>query len=87
MVRNRFVLSIMYIPSFHVRNTLTLFSRDPTGTLQPGHIGPSKAIRQWVGLAQFGESADVEPYQASNGDWAASVEMEVCHDTQNSERI
>ncbi|KAK4687823.1 vesicle-fusing ATPase, partial [Tremellales sp. Uapishka_1] len=62
MVRNRFVLSIV---------------RDPTRTLQPKHLGPSKIIRQWIGLSAVGEKVECEPFQPGNGDWAASVEMEI----------
>ncbi|WVQ83903.1 hypothetical protein IAT38_006047 [Cryptococcus sp. DSM 104549] len=51
--------------------------RDPTNTLPPGHVGPSKIIRQWVGLSAVGESVDIEPYQPQNGDWASTAELEV----------
>ncbi|CAD6580525.1 MAG: transport between ER and Golgi ATPase protein, partial [Tremellales sp. Tagirdzhanova-0007] len=62
LLRNRFVLSII---------------RDPTRTLPPKHLGPSKFIRQWIGLSAVGETVECEPFHPSNGDWAASVELEV----------
>lgn len=51
--------------------------RDPTGTLPSRHLGPSKIIRQWIGLSAVGESVEVEPYYPGNGDWASTVELEV----------
>ena len=54
-----------------------LSSRDPTGTLQPQHLGPSKFIRQWIGLSAVGERVECEPYFPANGDWASSAELEV----------
>lgn len=52
-------------------------SRDNTGTLPPGHVGPSKFIRQWVGLSAVGETVDIEPYHPGNGEWASTAEVEV----------
>lgn len=51
--------------------------RDPTGTVPPGHIAPSKSIRQWCSISQYGEQVEVEPYEQKNGDWAMSVDMEI----------
>lgn len=51
--------------------------RDPTRTLPPRHIGPSKIIRQWVGLSAVGETVECEPYQPGNGEWASSAELEI----------
>ncbi|GFZ44719.1 Vesicular-fusion protein SEC18 [Saitozyma sp. JCM 24511] len=62
IIRNRFILSII---------------RDPTGTLPPKHLGPSKIIRQWIGLSAVGETVECEPYAPGNGEWASSVELEV----------
>ncbi|KAK1921264.1 putative vesicular-fusion protein sec18 [Papiliotrema laurentii] len=62
VLRDKFVLSII---------------RDPTGTLPPRHLGPSKIIRQWVGLSAVGETVECAPYHPSNGAWASSVELEV----------
>jgi len=53
-------------------------SRDPTGTLPSRHLGPSKIIRQWIGLSAVGESVECEPFHPSNGDWASNAELEVC---------
>ncbi|EIW73202.1 hypothetical protein TREMEDRAFT_42251 [Tremella mesenterica DSM 1558] len=53
------------------------YSRDPTRTLPSKHLGPSKIIRQWIGLSAVGETVEVEPYTPGNGEYAASVEMEV----------
>ena len=53
------------------------YRRDPTGTLPPGSLGPSKFIRQWIGLSAVGERVECEPYGPGNGDWASSVELEV----------
>lgn len=54
-----------------------MYSRDNTGTLPPGHVGPSKIIRQWVGLSAVGETVDIEPYYPGNGEWASTAEVEV----------
>ncbi|WRT63317.1 uncharacterized protein IL334_000222 [Kwoniella shivajii] len=62
VMRNKFVFSII---------------RDPTHTLPPRHVGPSKIIRQWVGLSAVGETVELEPYHPGNGDWASTVELEV----------
>ncbi|WVR03176.1 hypothetical protein IAU60_000167 [Kwoniella sp. DSM 27419] len=62
ILRNRFVLSII---------------RDPTHTLPQRHVGPSKIIRQWIGLSAMGDSVEIEPYHPGNGDWASTVELEV----------
>ncbi|WWC97459.1 hypothetical protein V866_004339 [Kwoniella sp. B9012] len=62
LMRNKFIFSIV---------------RDPTHTLPPRHVGPSKIIRQWVGLSAVGETVDLEPYHPGNGDWASTVELEV----------
>ncbi|KAI9634251.1 putative vesicular-fusion protein sec18 [Dioszegia hungarica] len=62
IIRNRFIFSII---------------RDPTRTLPPRHIGPSKIIRQWVGLSAVGETVECEPYQPGNGEWASSAELEI----------
>ncbi|KAL7420309.1 transport between ER and Golgi ATPase protein [Cryptotrichosporon argae] len=51
--------------------------RDPTGTLAPRHIGPSKIIRSWVGLSAVGDSVECEPFHPANNDWASAVELEV----------
>ncbi|WVO15682.1 hypothetical protein L204_103343 [Cryptococcus depauperatus] len=53
------------------------FSRDNTGTLPASHVGPSKIIRQWVGLSAVGETVDIEPIQTSRVEWASNVEVEV----------
>ncbi len=52
-------------------------SPDPTGTVPPGHIAPSKNIRQWASISQHGEQVEVEPFTPANGDWAMSVDAEV----------
>lgn len=62
ILRNQFIFSII---------------RDPTRTLRPGHVGPSKMIRQWVGLSAHGETVEAQPYNPGNGEWASSVELEV----------
>lgn len=51
--------------------------RDPTRTLLPKHVGPSKIIRQWVGLSAVGETVELESYHPGAGDWASSAELEV----------
>lgn len=62
IIRDRFVLSII---------------RDPTNTLPPRTLGPSKIIRQWIGLSAVGEQVECAPYTPGNGEWASSVELEV----------
>ncbi|WWD22793.1 hypothetical protein CI109_107287 [Kwoniella shandongensis] len=62
IMRNKYIFSII---------------RDPTHTLPPKHVGPSKIIRQWVGLSAVGETVDMEPYYPSNGDWASTAELEI----------
>ena len=52
-------------------------SRDNTGSLQPREIGPSKHIRQWVGLSMQGEQVEIEVYEPKNGDWAGNVDLDV----------
>ena len=64
-------------PCQNLRIAQQLSSRDPTRTLPPKHLGPSKFIRQWIGLSAVGETVECEPFHPSNGDWAASVELEV----------
>ncbi|KAK8844660.1 hypothetical protein IAR55_006507 [Kwoniella newhampshirensis] len=62
IMRNKFIFSII---------------RDPTHTLPPKHVGPSKIIRQWVGLSAVGETVELEPYHPRNGDWASTAELEI----------
>lgn len=61
-MRNKFIMAVL---------------RDPTGTLPRGTLGPSKIIRQWVGLSGIGERVDVEPYQPGSGEFATQVDLEV----------
>ncbi|WVQ76632.1 hypothetical protein IAR50_006305 [Cryptococcus sp. DSM 104548] len=42
-----------------------------------GTVGPSRHIRQWVGLSAHGEEVDLEPFQPGSGDWASSAQLEV----------
>lgn len=63
--------------SFRQRRNRANESRDNTGTLPSGHLGPSKVIRQWIGLSAVGESVDCEPYQPSNSEFASDVDLEV----------
>ncbi|OXG79077.1 vesicle-fusing ATPase [Cryptococcus neoformans A2-102-5] len=80
LLRGRFIFSVI---------------RDNTGTLPPGHVGPSKIIRQWVGLSAVGETVDIEPYYPGNGEWASTAEVEVgfrlkrkeTHDVFDSEEM
>jgi vesicle-fusing ATPase len=69
---------LSFVPLVVVQDRVDAYcSRDPTRTLPPKHLGPSKIIRQWVGLSAVGESVECETFYPSNGDWAGSVELEV----------
>jgi hypothetical protein len=83
-LKGRYVLGIVYVDSVKsARQSLQLTpamlyaSRDNTGSLQPREIGPSKHIRQWVGLSMQGEQVEVEVYEPQNGDWAGNVDLDV----------
>ncbi|TXT05060.1 hypothetical protein VHUM_03880 [Vanrija humicola] len=62
ILRNRYIFSIL---------------RDPTGTLQQRTLGPSQAMRKWIGLSAVGDSVEAEAYRPGNGEWASQVDMEV----------